>query len=96
MKDASTIHLTDKEVNLSDYKIGDTCDIQIKVKVKGMNERQEYSSGPIEATSKPPEPSKPPKKYIEYQLEVQEATEDEDNGSDYTQRHNIKAKKGAK
>lgn len=74
--DNSTIRLRDDEVDLSKFKIGDVCEITIKGIMKGMEEREEYKDGPQPVDSKAP--AKKPKKYIEYNIEVQKAKE-EDN-----------------
>lgn len=71
----NTIRLRDDEVNLMDYKIGDTCQVEIKGILKGIKEEQDYSTdNPIPLGSK--DKLKPPKKYIEYTVEIQKVKEE--------------------
>lgn len=70
----STIRLRDDEVDLSGYKIGEECEIEIKGIMKGQKEEQDYSDMPmpVSAEKKSPEP----KKYIEYTVEVLKVKKD--------------------
>jgi hypothetical protein len=77
MKDLKTIRLTDNEVDLSDYKLGDICEIKIKGKITGMEERTEMNDMSMEVGAK--KDKKPSKKYIEYSIEVQKAKEESED-----------------
>lgn len=68
----STIRLNDDEVDLSNYKIGDICEIKIKGKMMGQKVEEDYGDMGCMVGS-PSEKKKEPKKYIEYTLDVQKA-----------------------
>ena len=82
--DNKIIELTDKHVDLKDKKIGDVCEITLKVKKVGENIEPQYDMPCCTGEKE----KKPPKKYVRYRLEVLDAKQEKNDFFDEDKRKN--------